>query len=210
MSRPGRSRRAQERELRDGGGRARDVWELAHRRSSSEIRRRAAEDDTAAKFAGELRRVTQQRRVGEWGWAVALLPMSDRTLVLLKPDAVERKLVGQIVSRFEAKNLSVVALDLRSLDADTLARHYEEHVGKGFYAELVEFMSRGPVVAMVIEGPQDSWEVVRTMMGATNPRKAAPGTIRGDLGILFTENLVHGSDSLESATREIGIFFPNL
>ena len=166
--------------------------------------------EVAAQFAGELRRVAQQRRVGEWGWAVALLPMSDRTLVLLKPDAVERKLVGQIVSRFEAKNLSVVALDLRSLDADTLARHYEEHVGKGFYAELVEFMSRGPVVAMVIEGPQDSWEVVRTMMGATNPRKAAPGTIRGDLGILFTENLVHGSDSLESAAREIGIFFPNL
>jgi nucleoside-diphosphate kinase len=136
--------------------------------------------------------------------------MSDRTLVLLKPDAVERKLVGEIIGRFEAKNLTVVALDLRTLDADTLARHYEEHVGKGFYADLVEFMSRGPVVAMVIEGPEDTWEVVRTMMGATNPRKAAPGTIRGDLGILFTENLVHGSDSLESATREIGIFFPNL
>jgi nucleoside-diphosphate kinase len=136
--------------------------------------------------------------------------MSDRTLVLLKPDAVERGLVGQIVARFEAKNLRLVALDLRTLDADTLARHYEEHVGKGFYADLVEFMSRGPVAALVLEGPEDTWEVVRTMMGATNPRKAAPGTIRGDLGILFTENLVHGSDSLESATREIGIFFPNL
>ncbi|MCU1393117.1 MAG: ndk [Ilumatobacteraceae bacterium] len=136
--------------------------------------------------------------------------MSDRTLVLLKPDAVERKLVGEIVSRFEQKNLSVVAMELRTLDQDTLARHYEEHVGKGFYADLVEFMSRGPVVAMVIEGPEDTWEVVRNLMGATNPRKAAPGTIRGDLGILFTENLVHGSDSLDSATREIGIFFPNL
>jgi nucleoside-diphosphate kinase len=136
--------------------------------------------------------------------------MSDRTLVLLKPDAVERKLVGAIVSRFEAKNLDVVAMELRRLDADTLARHYEEHVGKGFYADLVEFMSRGPVVAMVIEGPEDTWEVVRNLMGATNPRKAAPGTIRGDLGILFTENLVHGSDSLESAARETGIFFPNL
>ena len=136
--------------------------------------------------------------------------MSDRTLVLLKPDAVERKLVGEIVGRFEAKNLTIVAMDLRTLDADTLARHYEEHVGKGFYADLVEFMSRGPVVAMVIEGEEDTWEVVRGMMGATNPRKANPGTIRGDLGILFTENLVHGSDSLESATREIGIFFPNL
>ncbi len=96
------------------------------------------------------------------------------------------------------------------IGADTLARHYEEHAGKGFYADLVAFMSRGPVVAMVVEGPEDTWEVVRTMMGATNPRQAAPGTIRGDLGILFTENLVHGSDSLASAEREISIFFPNL
>jgi nucleoside-diphosphate kinase len=136
--------------------------------------------------------------------------MSDRTLVLLKPDAVERGLIGQILSRFEQKNLKIVALDLRQLDEATLARHYEEHVGKGFYGELVQFMSRGPVVALVVEGPEDTWEVVRGMMGATNPRKAAPGTIRGDLGILFTENLVHGSDSLASAEREIGIFFPNL
>lgn len=136
--------------------------------------------------------------------------MSDRTLVLLKPDTVERKLAGEVISRFESKNLDVVAMELRRLDADTLAQHYEEHVGKGFYGELVEFMSRGPVVAMVVEGPEDTWQVVRTMMGATNPRDAAPGTIRGDLGILFTENLVHGSDSLESANREIGIFFPNL
>ena len=134
--------------------------------------------------------------------------MSDRTLVLLKPDTVERGLIGQVVGRFEAKNLQIVAMDLRTLDADTLARHYEEHVGKGFYTDLVAFMSRGPVVALVLEGPEDTWEVVRTMMGATNPRQAAPGTIRGDLGILFTENLVHGSDSLESAEREIGIFFP--
>ena len=136
--------------------------------------------------------------------------MSDRTLVLLKPDAVERGLIGEITRRFEAKNLTIVAMELRQLDGEILARHYEEHQGKGFYADLVEFMSRGPVVAMVIEGPEDTWEVVRTLVGATNPRKAAPGTIRGDLGILFTENLVHGSDSLESATREIGIFFPNL
>ena len=136
--------------------------------------------------------------------------MSDRTLVLLKPDTVERGLVGEVLRRFEAKGLTIVALDLRTLDADILARHYEEHVGKGFYADLVAFMSRGPVVALVLEGPEDTWEVVRTMMGATNPRKAAPGTVRGDLGILFTENLVHGSDSLESAQREIGIFFPNL
>lgn len=136
--------------------------------------------------------------------------MSDRTLVLLKPDAVERGLVGTILDRFERKGLKVVALDLRTLDKATLGRHYEEHVGKGFYDDLVAFMSRGPVVALVLEGPENTWEVVRTMMGATNPRTAAPGTIRGDLGILFTENLVHGSDSLASAEREIGIFFPNL
>ena len=136
--------------------------------------------------------------------------MSDRTLVLLKPDTVERGLVGEVLGRIEAKGLKIVALDMRTLDRDTLARHYEEHVGKGFYDDLVTFMSRGPVLALVLEGPEDTWEVVRTMMGATNPRKALPGTVRGDLGILFTENLVHGSDSLESAQREIGIFFPNL
>ncbi|MDA2945576.1 MAG: nucleoside-diphosphate kinase [Actinomycetota bacterium] len=136
--------------------------------------------------------------------------MSDRTLVLLKPDAVERKLVGEVLSRFESKNLDIVAMELRTLDAETLERHYAEHVGKPFYNDLVAFMSRGPVVALVVEGPEDTWEVVRTMMGATNPRSAAPGTIRGDLGILFTENLVHGSDSAESAAREIGIFFPEL
>ena len=133
-----------------------------------------------------------------------------RTLVLLKPDAVERRLVGAIVSRFESRGLTIAAMELRTLDADTLARHYAEHVGKGFYDDLVAFMSRGPVVAMVVEGPDDTWEVVRTMMGATNPRNAAPGTIRGDLGLEVTENLVHGSDSAESAAREITIFFPDL
>jgi nucleoside-diphosphate kinase len=136
--------------------------------------------------------------------------MSDRTLVLLKPDAVKRKLAGQIIARIEAKDLTIVAMDLRQLDADILARHYADHVGKGFYADLVEFMSSGPVVAMVVEGPEDTWEVLRTLMGATNSRKAAGGTIRGDLSSSFTENLVHGSDSLESAQREISIFFPNL
>src|SRR5436190_24241864 len=100
--------------------------------------------------------------------------MPDRTLVLLKPDAVERGLVGQIVSRFEAKGLTIAAMDLRTLDTETLARHYEEHAGKPFYADLVSFMSRGPVVAMAIEGPEDTWEVVRGMMVATNPLKTAP------------------------------------
>lgn len=136
--------------------------------------------------------------------------MSNRTLVLLKPDAVERGLVGNIISRFETKGLRLAAMELRTLDEATLERHYEEHKGKGFYADLVKFMSRGPVVAMAVEGPEDTWEIVRGMMGATNPRQAAPGTIRGDLGTIFTENLVHGSDSAESAKRELGIFFPSL
>jgi nucleoside-diphosphate kinase len=136
--------------------------------------------------------------------------MSTKTLVLLKPDAVERGLVGNILTRFETKGLKIAAMHLRTLDAATLARHYEEHVGKGFYADLVAFMGRNPVVALVLEGPEDTWEIVRAMMGATNPRSAAPGTIRGDLGTLFTENLVHGSDSAESAAREIQIFFPGL
>lgn len=136
--------------------------------------------------------------------------MSDRTLVLLKPDAVERGLVGTIVSRFEAKGLTLAAMELRTLDGDTLARHYAEHTGKPFYDDLVTFMGRGPVVAMVVEGPENTWEVVRNLMGTTNPRQAAPGTIRGDLGILLTENLVHGSDSTESAEREVTIFFPKL
>ena len=136
--------------------------------------------------------------------------MTTKTLILLKPDAVERGLVGEIVSRFELKGLTIAAMQLRRLDAAILERHYEEHKGKGFYGELVAFMSRGPVVAMVVKGPQDTWEIVRTMMGATNPTAAAPGTIRGDLGTMFTENLIHGSDSAASAAREIGIFFPNL
>jgi nucleoside-diphosphate kinase len=136
--------------------------------------------------------------------------VTTKTLILLKPDAVERNLVGEIISRFERKGLTIEAMQLRQLDAPILERHYEEHKGKGFYNELVSFMSRGPVVAMVVEGPQDTWEIVRTLMGATNPKAAAPGTIRGDLGTLFTENLIHGSDSAASAAREIGIFFPNL
>ena len=136
--------------------------------------------------------------------------MSNRTLVLLKPDAVERGLVGVILSRFEQKGLRLAAMELRTLDSATLDRHYEEHLDKGFYPELKEFMGRGPVVALAVEGPTDTWEIVRTMMGTTNPAKAAPGSIRGDFGTLFTENLVHGSDSAESAARELSIFFPSL
>jgi nucleoside-diphosphate kinase len=134
----------------------------------------------------------------------------DRTLVICKPDAVERGLVGEIISRFERRNLKIVALELRQVDEATAAKHYEEHNAKPFYGELLEFITRSPAVVMVVEGPEDTWKVVRTMMGTTNPREAAPGTIRGDLGILFTENLVHGSDSAESAAREIDIWFPGL
>jgi len=132
----------------------------------------------------------------------------DRTLVICKPDSIERGLAGEIIGRLEAKGLTLVRAELRNLDADTLARHYAEHVGKGFYESLVEFMGRGPAMVLVVEGPADTWKVVRQMMGVTNPLDAAPGTIRGDLGTLFTENLIHGSDSLESAAREIEIFFP--
>jgi nucleoside-diphosphate kinase len=134
----------------------------------------------------------------------------DRTLVIAKPDAVERGLVGEIISRFERRGLRVVALEMRMIDEATAARHYEEHHGKPFYGDLMVFITRGPAVLMVVEGPEDTWKVVRTMMGATNPRDAAPGTIRGDLGIIFTENLIHGSDGPESAQREMGIFFPAL
>ena len=134
----------------------------------------------------------------------------DRTLVICKPDAVERGLVGEIIGRFERRNLTIVAAELRTIEVETAAVHYAEHAGKPFYDDLVSFITRGPALIAVIEGPEDTWKVVRTMMGATNPRDSAPGTIRGDLGILFTENLIHGSDSLESANREIDIFFPGL
>jgi len=136
--------------------------------------------------------------------------MSDRTLVICKPDAVERALVGEIVSRLERKGLRIVAMELRRIDEATAGRHYEEHQGKPFYGDLVAFITRSPAVLMVVEGPEDTYKVVRTLMGVTNPRDAAPGTIRGDLAIELTENLVHGSDSPESAKREIDIFFPGL
>ncbi|MGZ4756726.1 MAG: nucleoside-diphosphate kinase [Acidimicrobiia bacterium] len=135
--------------------------------------------------------------------------MTDRTLVLCKPDAVERKLVGEIIRRLEAKNLTIVALEMRTLEVDVARVHYGEHAGKPFFDDLVEFITRSPLVAMVVEGPE-AHSVVRTLMGITNPRDAAPGTIRGDLAIELTENLVHGSDSPESAAREIALFFSGL
>jgi nucleoside-diphosphate kinase len=134
----------------------------------------------------------------------------DRTFIICKPDAVERGLVGEILGRFERRDLTIVAAELRTIDRATAEKHYDEHADKPFFGELVEFITRGPALVAVIEGPEDTWKVVRTMMGATNPRDAAPGTIRGDLGILFTENLIHGSDGPESAQREIALFFPSL
>ncbi|MHB1710236.1 MAG: nucleoside-diphosphate kinase [Acidimicrobiales bacterium] len=133
-----------------------------------------------------------------------------RTLVICKPDAVERGLSGEIIGRIERKGLRLIAADLRHITADEAGRHYAEHVGKPFYGELVGFITRSPALIMVAEGPDDTFKVVRNLMGATNPVEAAPGTIRGDLALEMSENLVHGSDSKESADREIEIFFPGL
>ena len=131
---------------------------------------------------------------------------ADRTLVICKPDAVERRLVGEIVSRLERKGLRITEMRMETISKETAGQHYGEHQGKPFYDDLVAFITRGPAVLMVVEGPE-AFSVVRTLMGTTNPRQAAPGTIRGDLAIELTENLVHGSDSPESAAREIGLFF---
>jgi nucleoside-diphosphate kinase len=133
-----------------------------------------------------------------------------RTLVICKPDAVERGLTGEIIARLERKGLRLVAAMFVTIAEGVASRHYEEHQGKAFYGELVAFITRSPSMVLVVEGPEDTWRIVRTLMGPTNPADAPPGTIRGDLGTVLTENLIHGSDSAESAQREIGIFFPDL
>ncbi|MFI1797269.1 nucleoside-diphosphate kinase [Streptomyces sp. NPDC020379] len=136
--------------------------------------------------------------------------MSQRTLVLLKPDAVRRGLTGEIIGRIERKaNWTISALELRTLDRGTLEQHYAEHVGRDFYEPLMRFMSSGPVVALVVEGERVI-EGVRALAGPTDPISAAPGSIRGDFGTITRENLIHASDSEESAQREIKIFFPGL
>jgi nucleoside-diphosphate kinase len=132
--------------------------------------------------------------------------MSDRTLILLKPDALQRGLAGRIIARLEDRGLKIVGLKLMQMDLDTAKRHYAEHVDKPFFKGLSEFMMSRPLVAMAVEG-KDVVEVVRASVGATNPLKAAPGTIRGDLGRDIGRNLIHASDSPESAERELGIFF---
>ena len=135
--------------------------------------------------------------------------MTQRTLVLIKPDAVRRGLVGNVLSRFESKGLTVVALEQRHIDGEQADRHYAEHVERDFYPPLRAFVTSGPMVALVLEG-DEAIEVVRALNGATDGRKAAPGTIRGDLSLSNRENLVHGSDSPGSAEREIALWFPHL
>ncbi len=134
---------------------------------------------------------------------------TQRTLVLLKPDTVRRGLVGNVLSRFEAKGLAIVALELRTIDAGLADEHYAEHVDRDFYPPLREFVTSGPLIAAILEG-DEAVEVVRAINGATDGRKAASGTIRGDLSLSNRENLVHGSDSPQSAEREIKIWFPDL
>jgi nucleoside-diphosphate kinase len=135
--------------------------------------------------------------------------MSERTLVLVKPDGVARGLVGEVLARIERKGFTFAAIELMNVSADLAKAHYGEHADKPFFGDLVAFITGGPLVAAVIEGP-DAIVAWRTMMGATNPITAAPGTIRGDLATEMQNNVTHGSDSPESAAREIALFFPNL
>jgi nucleoside-diphosphate kinase len=133
--------------------------------------------------------------------------MPDRTLILVKPDAFERNLTGEVIRRFEQKGLKLSAMKLMQVDEQLAQTHYAEHTEKPFFGELVDFITRGPLVALVLEG-ESAVEAARQVIGATNPLEASPGSIRGDFATEITFNLVHGSDSAESAAREIGIFFP--
>jgi nucleoside-diphosphate kinase len=133
--------------------------------------------------------------------------MSERTLILVKPDGVRRGLIGEVISRIERKGLQISRLELKTISRDTAEQHYGEHVDKPFFGELVSFITGGPLVAMVVEGP-DAVKGMRGLMGATNPVDATPGSIRGDFATVIGENIVHGSDSPENGEREIGIFFP--
>jgi nucleoside-diphosphate kinase len=136
-------------------------------------------------------------------------PTAERTLVLVKPDGVARGLVGQVIARLEAKGLRPVAAELRTLTAEIAEIHYAEHRERPFFGSLVEFITSGPLMALVVEGPR-AIEAFRALAGATDPVQAGPGTIRGDFALEVQSNIVHGSDSPESAAREIGLFFPNL
>jgi nucleoside-diphosphate kinase len=133
----------------------------------------------------------------------------ERTLILVKPDAFARSLTGEIIARFERKGLRLAALRQLRMERELAERHYAEHEGKPFYGELVDFITSGPLVAMVLEG-ENAVAAARQVIGATNPVEASPGSIRGDFAISVGQNMVHGSDSAESATREVGLFFPEL
>ena len=133
----------------------------------------------------------------------------DKTLILVKPDAFTRGLTGEIIARFERKGLKIASLKHMQMDRDLAQRHYAEHEGKPFFGELVEFITSGPLVAMVLEG-YEAVVAARQVIGATNPLEAAPGSIRGDFALEVGQNMVHGSDSNESAQREVGLFFPEL
>ena len=133
----------------------------------------------------------------------------ERTLILVKPDAFARNLTGEIIARFERKGLRLAALNQITLTREIAERHYAEHTGKPFFEELVEFITSGPLVAMVLEG-ESAVEAARRVIGATNPLQAAPGSIRGDYAVAVGQNMVHGSDSTDSAAREVGLFFPDL
>jgi nucleoside-diphosphate kinase len=133
----------------------------------------------------------------------------DRTLILVKPDAFERRLTGEILARFERKGLTIVAMRQMTMDSDLAERHYAEHEGKPFFGDLVGFITGGPLVALVLEG-HEAVVAARQVIGATNPLEAAPGSIRGEFGLEVQTNLVHGSDSPESAAREVELFFPGL
>jgi nucleoside-diphosphate kinase len=133
--------------------------------------------------------------------------MSERTLILVKPDGVRRRLIGEVISRIERKGLDITHVELRTISRETAEQHYAEHTDKPFFGELVDFITGGPLVAMVVEGV-DAVQAMRGIMGATNPIDATPGSIRGDFATVIGENIVHGSDSPDSGKREIGIFFP--
>jgi nucleoside-diphosphate kinase len=135
--------------------------------------------------------------------------VAQRTLVLVKPDAVRRGLIGEVVGRLERKGLVIVGMELRTLDRETASTHYAEHDGKPFFGELVDFITGGPLVALAVEGHR-AVEAVRALMGVTDPVASAPGSIRGDFALEIGQNLVHGSDSEESAAREVALFFPSL
>ena len=152
-----------------------------------------------------VRTAVGRRLVASVGCSV----VSERTLVLVKPDGVQRGLVGEVIGRIERKGLRVVALEQRTIDKDTARQHYAEHDGKPFFGELVEFITSGPLVAMVLEG-HEAIKAARQVIGATNPLEATTGSIRGDFALEVGKNMVHGSDSNESGEREAKLFFPNL